>query len=155
MIIDDLLFISRETNNALNILKARDLKFISEHLDIFGFIWNKALEKSLENCDIAISTINLEPNKESIKNSFLLLYNFEEDKKKIDSNQSNFIKLFASEDAYFKDPERAARLLQASYHLNNIFQASERIMGYSIYIAKNTLRIGLFQDESVKCNVKN
>jgi hypothetical protein len=146
-ILDELLFITQETKNALKSLEPKDIKFIGEQLDLFGYVWNKAIEKSLEYCELAISTIDLEPDPKCIENSFHIIYNYEQSRQKIDTSQSKFIKLFASDESYFKNPYRAQRLITASYHLNNIFQASERILGFSSFIARSTLRIGMFKDK--------
>ena len=142
-IMDEFMYITRETNNTIKSVKAEDIQFIRKDKDIFGLVWDKAVEKCLEFCDSALATMELEPDDDCIQAAFGVVYNYEQHRRKIGSERTRFIKLFAGEDRYFKDTNRAARLLTASYHLNNIFQSSERIIDYSNLIAKNTLRIGI------------
>ncbi len=149
-ILDEFLFITKETSKALKILKPEDIQLLELDRDIFGYVWEKALEKGLEFCDAAISTIELLPDKQCTKRAFELLYEYEQHRQKIDMSQSKFIKLFTGEDRYFKDPKSAQRLLTASFHLNNIFQASERIIVFSSSIVKNTLRLGMFDGDLIK-----
>ena len=149
-ILDELLFITKETANAIKCLKPEDIRIIGKEKDLFGFVWDKAVEDSLEYCELAASTIDLEPDKNCIQTAFSLVYDYESHREKLGANQSKFIKLFTGEEKYFKDPTRAQRLLTASFHLNNIFQASERIIVFSTSIVKNTLRIGLFNENKSK-----
>jgi len=144
-IMDEFLFIAKETNNAINSIKPEDIQFIGLDKDIFSVVWEKAIENSLEYCGTAISTIELEPDNKCIQNAFSLIYNYEQHRKQLGTSQSKFIKLFTGESSYFKDIARAQRLLTASYYLNNIFQASERIIVFSNSIVKSTLRLGLFE----------
>ena len=143
-ILDEFLFITKETSKALKILKPEDIQLLELDRDIFGYVWEKAIEKSLEFCETAISTIELEPDTQCIETAFLNINKYEQHRRKIDMSQSKFIKLFTGEDRYFKDPKSAQRLIAASFHLNNIFQASERIIVFSTSIVKNTLRVGMF-----------
>jgi hypothetical protein len=142
-IMDEFMYISRETSNTIKSVKAKDIQFIGKDKDIFGFVWDKAVEKSLEFCNSALETMVLEPDDNCIQAAYSVVYNYEQHRKKIGSERSRFVKLFAGEGRYFRDTDRAARLLTASYHLNNIFQSTERIIDYSNLIAKNTLRIGI------------
>ena len=142
-IIDEFLFIAKETLNATQVLKPEDIKTIGKDTDIFAFVWNKAVEKSLEFCELAASTISLEPENVSIKKALNLVYDYEQHRKQIGVNQDKFIKLLSGDEKYFKDLNRAKRLLTASCHLNNIFQSSERIIIFATSISKNTLRLGL------------
>ena len=143
-ILDEFLFIAKETNHAIKSLKPEDIKHISKTKDIFSFVWDKAVEKGFSFCSDAMSTISLESNKESINNAFSLIFNYEQHQKTIGKNQEKFIKYLTAEEHYLKDKASAQRLLTASYHLNNIFQASERIIVYSTSIAKDSLRINLY-----------
>jgi hypothetical protein len=140
-ILDEILFITKETANALKILKPEDIRLLEMERDIFGYVWEKATEKCLKYCETAISTIELETTHELIETAYSLIYDYEQHRKKIDMSQSKFIKLFTGEDRYLKNPKSAQRLMAASFHLNNIFQASERIIGFSTSIVKNTLRL--------------
>ena len=144
LILDEFQFIAKETENAITVLEPVDIKYIGMEKDIFSYIWSKALETSLKFCEEAISTINIDPDDECIDNALSLIYNFELHWKSAGTIQSKFIKLFTGEEKYFKDKKRAQKLLAASYHLNNIFQSSERVIVFSTYIAKNTLGIGMF-----------
>jgi hypothetical protein len=141
LILDEILFITKETANALKILKPEDIRILEMERDIFGYVWEKATEKCLKYCATAISTIELEPSSKTIETAYSMINEYEHHRKKIDTSQSKFIKLFTGEDRYFKDPKSAQRLMAASFHLNNIFQASERIVGFSNSIVKNTLRL--------------
>jgi hypothetical protein len=141
LILDEILFITKETANALKILKPEDIQLLEMERDIFGYVWEKATEKCLLYCSTAISTIELDTTPEIIETAYSLISDYEEHRKKIDMSQSKFIKLFTGEDRYFQDPKSAQRLMAASFHLNNIFQASERIIGFSNSIVKNTLRL--------------
>jgi hypothetical protein len=143
-ILDEFLFIAKETNNAIKSLKPEDLKHFSKAKDIFSFVWDKAVENGLDFCSDAISTISLESNNEYLSSAFTLIFNYEQHQKTIGKNQDKFIKYLTAEESYLKDKASAQRLLTASYHLNNIFQASERIIVYSTSIAKNSLRINLY-----------
>jgi hypothetical protein len=149
-ILDEFLFIAKETRNAIKCLKPEDIQIIGKERDLFGFVWDKAVEKGLEYCEMAVSTIDLTPDINCMQNAFSLVYDYESHREKLGVNQSKFIKLFAGEEKYFKDPNRAQRLLTASFHLNNIFQASERIIVFSTSIVKNTLRIGLFDENNLQ-----
>jgi hypothetical protein len=143
-ILDEFLYISNETKNAIKVLKAEDVQKIGKDRDMFGLVWGKAVEKGLKYCSTAISTLELEPTTENIHHACSLLYDYELHRKVLGKKQDKFIKLFSGEGNYFKKTEQSQRLLTASYHLNNIFQASERIVVFSTSIVKNTLQIGLF-----------
>jgi len=142
-IMDEYMYITNETNYAIKSVKANDLHYIGKDRDIFGFVWDKAIDKSLEFCGKALSTMELEPDEKCISAAYALINNYEEHRKKIGSEQSKFIELFAGDSKYLKDSARAERLLTAGYHLNNIFQSSDRIIDFTNSIAKNTLRIGM------------
>jgi len=144
LIMDEFQFIANETENAISVLEPMDIGYIGMDKDIFNIVWSKALETSLTFCEKAINTITVEPDDECIDNALSLIYEFELHWKSAGPIQSKFIKLFTGEEKYFKDKKRAQKLLAASYHLNNIFQSSERVIVFSTYIAKNTLGIGMF-----------
>jgi hypothetical protein len=149
-IMDEFLFIAHETRNALMNLKVEDLKVISIDKNIFGYVWSRAVEKGLEFCEKALSTIELDQQCSEFLGSFTLIFEHERHRLKAKTDQSKFIGLL-EEDIPLKDPARAQRLLTASYHLNNIFQARERIIVYSTSIAKTTLHIGTFDDQYLEC----
>jgi hypothetical protein len=142
-ILDEALFIARETNSAVQTLKPEDIKFIGLDRNIFGYVWDRTMENCLDFCSSAVSTIDLEPDAESIEKAYLLLEGYEHHRLKAGTNQSRFIKLFSGSESYMKDSKRSQRILTASFNLMNIFQASERIIDYSTSIARNTLKIGI------------
>jgi hypothetical protein len=151
-IMDEFLFIAHETRNALSSLKTDDLKLISMDKNIFGYVWSRAVEKCLLFCEKALSTIELELDQRCSEylSSFDLIYEHERHRLKAKTDQSKFIGIL-KEDITMKDPERSQRLMTVSYHLNNIFQAGERIIIYSTSIAKTTLHIGTFDDLYLEC----
>jgi hypothetical protein len=143
-ILDEFQFIASETNNAIKTLKPDDIQKIGVDRDIFEYVWAKAIESCLGFCENAISTIELEPGENCIQRSFEHIYDYEQHHKTLGEGQHKFIKLFSGEEKYFKDTARAQRILTSSYHLNNIFQAAERVIGLSKSIVQNTLRICMF-----------
>jgi hypothetical protein len=142
-IMDEYMYITRETNYSIKSVKQKDIPFVSGDKDLFGFVWDKAIENSMDFCESALRTMELEPDEECIQAAFSHINDYEEHRKKIGFDQNRFIKLFAGDSKYLKDSARAERLLTASFHLNNIFQSSDRIIDFTSSIAKNTLRIGM------------